>query len=405
MKILYVVHQFFPYHHTGTERLTLQLAKQMQKMGNYVTVLTYEPNKSNEGFVSLDKYIMKKEYQFETIPVIALKAQHSLQDRDFHIFEDQISKHIPEILNKFDIVHFTHPMRLGATIKVCKELKVPTVLTLTDNWLLCPHGLLTKNLELCDGPEEGKKCMHVCKYDKKILSRYQDAKSFFDSVDMIFAGCEFLKESFGLNHWNKKINLNTFSMDYSYVKPKEEIQDRIITFGFIGSLIWQKGVHILIDAFKKIPEENVRLKIYGKGVEGDMTENNLVSLASNDKRIEFCGTFEYEELPNIINKLSIVVIPSTYKEIYPLVMQIARAYKKPIIASKIGGMPEVIENGVNGYLFDIGNSDQLASIMDSILKNPEILSQLKKGITLPPGIEEEAFNYAQAYEQLLKNKN
>ena len=68
MKILYILHQFFPLHHTGTERLTLDIAKQIQRMGNYVSVLTYEPssipkklesNNSqnfNDDFVKLAKW-------------------------------------------------------------------------------------------------------------------------------------------------------------------------------------------------------------------------------------------------------------------------------------------------------------------------------------------------------------
>jgi|SRR5579872_937629 len=397
MKILYVVHQFFPEHHTGTERLTLQIAKQIQKMGNFVTVLTYEPNKIIKGFIPLDEHVMKKEYQFETIPVIAFKINEI--NTDFNIFNDKIIKYLPDIIKKFDIVHFTHPMRLGSVLKVCKEIGTPTVLTLTDNWLLCPTGLLTKNLGLCDGPDEGRKCMLICNYDDKILSRYKDAKYFFDNIDMTFAGCEFLRESFAINEWKNQIELNTFSMDYSYVKPQGEKQE--LVFGFIGSLIWQKGVHVLIRAFKKISRDDIKLKIYGTGVAGDGTTQRLYALAKGDKRIEFCGTFDYDDLTDVMKEISVLVIPSTYKEIYPLVMQIARAYKKPIIASKVGGMPEVIEHGVNGFLFEMGNSDELSKIIDIIVKDPKLIEKLKEKITFPPSVEEEVFKYMNGYENLL----
>jgi len=65
MKILYVVHQFFPFFHTGSERLTFDTAKQMQKMGHSVTILTYEPNHEIENppdeflkFVNLDYLVI-----------------------------------------------------------------------------------------------------------------------------------------------------------------------------------------------------------------------------------------------------------------------------------------------------------------------------------------------------------
>jgi len=94
MNILYILHQFFPMHYTGTERHTLDMAKQMQRMGHYVTVLTYEPssprkkesfskiwyteevNKVEDGFEKVDDYIKKKEYQIETIPLIPDKSSN-----------------------------------------------------------------------------------------------------------------------------------------------------------------------------------------------------------------------------------------------------------------------------------------------------------------------------------------
>lgn len=403
MKILYVLHQFFPLHHTGTERLTLQLAKQIQRLGNFVSVLTYEPNNQNiEGFVPLDNDILKKEYHFESMPITTFKHVHPNLGIDY-VFDPLIERHLSSIIKQFDLVHFTHIQRLGSVLKICKDLKIPTALTLTDNWLLCPTGLLTTEHNLCDGPDEGKKCMNVCRYSEKFLQRYQDARYFFDNVDRIFSGSEFVRSTFKENGWNRKIELNTFSVDYSYVKPIGESKE--IVFGFIGSLVWHKGLHVLIQALDQIKNPKIRLKVYGKGSEGDPYEAQVLELVKKDHRIEFCGTFEYKDLPKIMKDLSVVIIPSTYKEIYPLVMQLSLAYKKPVIASKIGGMPEVIQDGVNGYLFEIGNVDQLADIISMISQNPDLITKIKDNIVSPPRIEEEAFVYENVYKKLVNSKS
>jgi glycosyltransferase involved in cell wall biosynthesis len=399
MKILYVLHQFFPHHYTGTERLTLQIAKQMQRMGNFVTVLTCEPNEiENDDFKPLDKYILKKEYQFESIPVIAFRDLEN--DAHFDIFPPIIEKYLTEIIKKFDVVHFTHPMRLGSVLKVCKELGVPTVLTLTDNWLLCPQGLITKNFQLCDGPDEGRKCMSDCKYDKKILSRFKDAKFFIEQVDVVFSGCEFVRQTFKENGLNRKTELNTFSVDYSFVKHQEDGPE--VIFGFIGTLAWHKGLHVLMDAFKKVKNENIKLKIYGSGDESSEYVNYLFNLAKTDSRIEFCGTFDYKDLPRVMKDISVIVIPSVYKEIYPLVMQMGLAYKKPIIATKIGGLPEVIINEVNGYLFELEDVEKLAELISMVSDNPQLIAKLKQNIINPPRIEEEAFVYENTYKKLIE---
>jgi glycosyltransferase involved in cell wall biosynthesis len=403
MKILYVLHQFFPFHHTGTERLTLQLAKQIQRLGNFVSVLTYEPNNLNiEGFEQLDNNVKKREYQFETIPVRSFKHVESNSGMDY-VFDPSVERHLTSIVKQFDLVHFTHTQRLGSVLKICKDLKIPTILTLTDNWLLCPTGLLTTEHDLCDGPDEGKKCMSVCRYSEKFLQRYNDAKYFFDNVDRIFSGSEFVRSTFQENGWKRNIELNTFSVDYSYVKPVDENHE--LVFGFIGSLVWHKGLHVLIQALNQIKDPKIKVKVYGKGAEGDPYATKVLELVKKDHRIEFCGTFEYKDLPQIMKDLSVIVIPSTYKEIYPLVMQLSLAYKKPVIATKIGGMPEVIQDGVNGYLFEIGNVDQLSSIISKISQNPSLVSKIKDNIVSPPRIEEEAFMYENTYRKLINSKS
>jgi glycosyltransferase involved in cell wall biosynthesis len=368
-------------------------------MGNFVSILTYEPNKSNEGFQILDENILKKEYQIESIPVISFKSVNFRLG--LYIFDPLIEKYLLDIIKKFDVVHFTHPMRFASVIKVCKDLQIPTVLTLTDNWLLCPQGLLTKDLQLCDGPEEGRKCMITCKYDEQILHRFENAKFFFENIDKIFTGSEFVKQTFMENGWKKKIELNTFSTDYSFVNPRTEPFN--IVFGFIGTLIWHKGLHVLIDAFKKVDDKKIKLKIYGSGPEGDPYPEHVMNLAKEDKRIEFCGTFEYEDLPEVMKEISIIIIPSTYKEIYPLVMQMSLAYKKPVISSNIGGMGEVIKDGINGYLFEISNVNQLSDIISMISNNPSIISSLRQNIEYPPRVEEEAFVYERTYKMLMQN--
>lgn len=415
MKVLFIVHQFFPLHYTGTERLTLDLAKQIQRMGNYVTVLTYEPsaplkNKSKmliepdlsakDGFVKIDNILKKKEYQIETIPVIAFKYIH--HKLGFQIFEPKLKKPLSEIIKNFDVVHFTHPMWFSSALEVCKELGKPTILTLTDNWLLCPRGLVTSKNDICDGPEEGKKCIETCHYGDEVITRFEEAKLFFENVDHIVAGSNFVRRTLRENNWNREIELIPFSIDHSHVKtvgdPKE------IIFCFMGTFIWHKGIHVLIKAFKMIKNDKLKLKIFGRGDERDPYVKDILNLGKDDKRIEFCGTFDYSELPKIMQEISIIVIPSSYKENFPLVMQNSLAYRKPVIASNLGGMPEVIKDGVNGFLFEQENTEQLARIIHKISQNPEIIKKLKEGIVSPPRIEAEALQYENIYRNLLTNQ-
>jgi len=407
MKILYVVHQFFPLFHTGSERLTLDTAKQMQRMGNFVSVLTYAPNpplektqnqstKADEGFEQLNKFLMKKEYQFGTIPVIAIKyTKHTL---GFGIFDPNMEKQMSEIVKKFDLIHFTHPMFFCSALKACKKLGIPTVLTISDTWLLSPRSLVTSNFQLCDGPDEGRKCMRDCHYGEEILTRYQDAKYFFENVDRVFASSKFGRQTFFENGWRRKMEVIPYCPDYSKVKPQGEPKDFVI--GFMGSLIWHKGSDILIKAFKKIQNQKIKLKLYGRGDERDPYLKDIKELAKNDNRIEFCGTFDHKDMPSIMKEVSVIAVPSSYKDNFPLTVQEGLAFGKPIIGSKNGGIPESVKDGVNGFLFEPGNVDQLAKIIYRISQNPAIIEVLKKGIRSPPRIESEALRYENVYREL-----
>jgi len=421
MNILYILHQFFPIHYTGTERHTLDIAKQMQRMGNYAAVLTYEPsfprrdasfsknwftedaNNLEDGFENVDDFIKKREYQIETIPVVALKYHKNRIS--FEIFEPALEKYLEGLLSNFDVVHFTHPARLASALKVCKKLKIPTILTLTDNWLLCDKNLVTIDKNLCSGPQEGKECIRVCNYGQEVVSRYNEAKFFFDNVDRVFSGTKFVMQTFWENGWKKKIELNNFAVDYSSVEIKDAHDDELV-FAFIGSLMWHKGLHVLIEAFKKVKSKKIKLKIYGNADTNNEYAMQTVDLvggvridgiSNNDERIEFCGTFDYEDFSKIMQNVSVIVIPSVYKEIYPLVMQTALAFKKPVIASDIGGIPEVILNEINGFLFPVGDENELAKIIQMISDNPKILDKLKQNISPPKRIEEECATYDNAY--------
>jgi glycosyltransferase involved in cell wall biosynthesis len=79
---------------------------------------------------------------------------------------------------------------------------------------------------------------------------------------------------------------------------------------------------------------------------------------------------------------------------------IGLAYRVPVIGSRIGGIPEIIDHGVNGLLFQPGNSDELASVIEGVAKEPEIIQRLAENIVTPRRTEEEALDYENIYMKL-----
>lgn len=400
MKPLYLVHQFFPKHYTGTERLTLDLSLQMQRMGHSPTVVTYEPDPGMEGFEKLTDKILVKSYSYGTIPVLALK--HSSPVDVSSVFHRTIEEAFQKLRLDYDLVHMCHPMWLSSIATASKDLGIPLVMTLTDSWLLCPRALLDSGFKLCNGPEAGEKCIRVCRL--RLKSRYEEAMTLFYKADEITAASIFLANLFRSNGWKRKVRIIPHSIDYRYVKSTNiSSQDRIV-LGFIGSIAWHKGVHVLVKAIRDLPCKNIALKIYGSP--GDQSDyfRAVVDLAGKDERIQFLDSFEISMLPEIMRDKSAMVIPSTYYENYPLVMLISMAYKVPAIVSNIGGMPELIRDGFNGFLFEMGDYIELANIMERIVREPTVLNELKANIVTPRRTEEEALDYENIYRRLVDGR-
>src|SRR4030095_4438259 len=151
MRVLYACHQFFPEYYTGTERYTLDLAKQMQRMGHKVSVLTYA-TKVAGAQQSTGGPVSRRMYEHEGIPVTAL--QHVDFDRrgglpsiSFEIEDPLIFQEIKRFLGEqsFDLLHCIHPMRLGRGIRAAKESGLKVGLHLLDYWMICPRVTLQRS--------------------------------------------------------------------------------------------------------------------------------------------------------------------------------------------------------------------------------------------------------------------
>ncbi|RJS86010.1 glycosyltransferase [Methanophagales archaeon] len=410
MKILYVIHEFFPEFYTGTARVGLNLAKQMQKMGHQVKVLTYEPTET-KGMFSIGGLLYKK-YEYDSIQVISLRHKNLNPQVNFNIFCYDVEKEIRELidiegLNDIDIAHIIHPLRMGIVAKIVKEKNIPIIMTLTDYWTICPRvQLLKPNYSICNGPNEGEKCSAVCGYAKQEMkNRLKDAISLFDLADIITVPSRIVKHIFNINGFNgEKIQVVNHGLDYKYfnkLNNKTYSENDTITFGYIGPVLKHKGVHLLVEAFKKVNLSNIRLKTYGSPLHEKNYYDYLKELSTGDDRIALMGEFGYDKLSYILADIDIAVFPSICYESYCLALTECLAHKVPVIASNtVGSAFEFIKND-SGLIFNSGNIDELAQLIEKIGSKPSMINSLKDKIISPPRIEEEAMYYEIIYKKCL----
>jgi glycosyltransferase involved in cell wall biosynthesis len=137
-------------------------------------------------------------------------------------------------------------------------------------------------------------------------------------------------------------------------------------FLYLGRLSSEKGILTLINAFMKLDKPEARLVVVGDGP----VRKDLEKQASQDPRISFSGYLSGETLSQATKNGLAVVIPSEWYENAPISILESFAHAKPVIGSRIGGIPEMIDDGVNGYLFEPGNVEALKEKLECVLNLP-----------------------------------
>ena len=350
-------------------------------------------------------------FHHEAIPVTAIRHKRipgdlntSLSDHDMRRVAKEVIRHADP-----DIIHVGHAMRVHEFVDAAIQLGVPYVVTLTDFFFLCPKFvLLTTAGHLCAGPEAGTACAQYCPElpSSFVASRLSAAKRLLDHAAAVFSPSQFVRQVFakefhglgievlghGLNQGNLRLNQRRYGTG-----------DKI-TFCYAGSLNHHKGVHLLLEAFKRLESTSAELLLYGSGTDR-IYRRQIEAQAAADQRVRFMGTFAEVEVGDILRRVDVLVLPSLWYENHPLILVEALACNVPVVTADAGGMAERIENGYNGYTFRLGDGADLQRVMESIVDNPSVLNELKRNIkqSLVPTVEQEGYVYERAYRRYARH--
>ncbi len=133
-------------------------------------------------------------------------------------------------------------------------------------------------------------------------------------------------------------------------RPAQRPRGPGLRFGYIGSLLRNKGVDFIVQAFRRLDAPGTELWLHGFELPGAPFAKWLHELANGDSRIHFAGPYTPPELPAILNRMDVLLIPSRWHETFSIVTREALLAGLPVIASRMGGIPDAIEDGVNGVL-------------------------------------------------------
>jgi glycosyltransferase involved in cell wall biosynthesis len=353
MKVL-LVHDYFD-ETGGAERIVIATKKILEENGH--TVLLYAPV-SPGSFVSA---------------VFSLRHFFSLL-REIRGFK-------PDIMHVHSIYRNVSPSVLLAA----KRMKVPIVMTLHDFQIVCPKtSLVGKNLQDCETGFDYQ-CFYSNCYPRKPLNRtYQGLKAIKLSLHRSIIRRtvrHFFSPSVCLLDWARKnLGVDNVSLLPNFTAsehrplPKPPQKNTLL---FVGKLTEQKGVDVLINAVVRVRAiiPGVRLKIVGDGPEEQKLKQLAASLQVSEL-ITFTGNLSNAQVMKEIDDALCVVVPSKYVENCSLVGIEALSRGKIIIASNIGGLPDLVDDNVSGFLVRPNDPDDLSGKIIHVMQNYSLLPEM-----------------------------
>lgn len=444
MKILQIAHSFLPYTMAGTEVYLYKLSKELAKRHKVSVFFRINDTKKQEHSLIYQR--------FEDLETYAINRTFRTCNSFNGIYNDNaIDAKFTELLDRIqpDVVHIHHLLFLSCgMVGEIKKRSIPIVYTLHDYWLICHRGQLIKDdLTICKGDSiaECKNCLkyllsirkhsmylyrilkrRIPPFSLELLKRLHlalarpkpssELKKWKDDlgeacskIDLFIAPSRFIRNRF-INRGFSEDTILYFplgfdSQNFAFI-PKTK--SKLLRFGFMGTLLPVKGVGFLISTFKKIKNRNIKLSIYGKlfpftGFES--YPNLLKKMVKSDNRIELMGGYDNKDIGQILANIDVLIVPSLWLENAPLVIQEAFLAKTPVIASRIGGIPELVNDGINGLLFNPGDADDLQEKTQSIINNPGIIEKFKEHMPKVKSMEDNTKEIEEIYTNLVFKKN
>ena len=414
MRILLVNYRYFISG--GPEKYMFNIKKMLEDNGHEVIPFSIHSNKNVETEYS--KYFVepiggRDATYFDEVKKTP-KSIVQLLSRS--IYSIEVERAIKKIIKntKPDLVYVIHFVnKLSPSVLVgAKKMKIPVVMRLSDYFLLCPRFDFLSNQKVCeDCLTHGyrscikKKCVKnslVTSIIRVFSMKFHKFMNVYKNVDVFITPSQYLKNKL-LNNGFEKHNIKCIPTFTQLQNNNEQI---IGDYGlYFGRIAEEKGVETVIKAYEKLPEYNLKIM-------GDDTTEEAIKLKKyiEEKEImnvEFLGFKKGEELEEVIKKSRFTMIPSIWYDNLPNTALESFKYKKPVIASNIGSLPELVIDNENGFLFEPKNYEELANIVkkfddDEIVKKMGEKSwELLNTKFLPEKHYEELLN---VFENLIKKR-
>jgi glycosyltransferase involved in cell wall biosynthesis len=440
VKIIQVPFCFHPDPIGGTEIYVEALSDHLQSQG--IDIIIASPSAINQTY----QHRQLQVHRFAISPQISdLRYLYGKGD-------PQASLEFSRILDleKPDLVHL-HAFTAGVSIRLveaAKQRQIPVIFTYHTPTVSCQRGTLLQNgTKICNG----KLNVHTCTrctlqglgldYLQSYLIgslppivgkglealqlqsgvwtalRMSDLVScqqtafhqLMTEVDQIIAVCNWVKDLLLLNQVaSAKISMIRQGLchDSNVHRSTSLAPTDTLKIVFLGRIDRTKGLHVLIMALATMKNLSVTLDVYGimQPSSTDSYQDELSNLAKQDSRITFKQAIPSTQVIFTISQYDLLAVPSQWLETGPLVVLEAFAAGIPVIGSRLGGIAELIEDGVNGVLVEPSSIQDWANTITKLCLDRSQLEKLRAGIFPPPDMHAVAIQMISIYHRAIKTQ-
>ena len=455
MRVLIVSHGFPPHAQGGAEIYAHEHALAFARAGDKVLVLTRESNPARE------EYGVREERRHGlTIAWVNNTFSRTASFADSYRNEG-IRRVTASIIEGFapDVAHVHHLTCLSTEIvRDLAAIGIPVFFTLHDYWLICHRGqLLDRRLNVCSGPEASGcgACLGPAagagagvysarsalttiervlpsaltrplraagafvagippsrfapwRADKagegrereESVARMTHMREVAAHVTHFFAPSRFMRDrfiAFGIDP--ARITVSEYGRPVSSFARQPAAARPPLRLGFLGSLMVSKAPHLLLEAAAALPPGSVSIELFGEPVDyhGDTSYRDRLAPLLSQPHVHVRGRIAHDDVARALSSLDVLVVPSIWPENSPLVIREAFLAGVPVVASRIGGIPETVTDGVNGLLFNPGDAPDLSRTLQRLVSSPTLLETLGRGIPPVRTLEDDVAAMRQAY--------
>jgi glycosyltransferase involved in cell wall biosynthesis len=450
MRVLHAIHDFLPRHHAGSELYAFHLCR-AQAARHEVAVLCaeYDPSRSHGE-------IAQREYE-------GLRVFELVNNWAFERFEDSyrsplVTRQMETVLDEFrpEILHVHNLLNLSLELPaLARRRGIPVVATLHDHTLSCPSGgqrVHTAEAHVCveidfercsrcfaqspfaaqmavgrrtaQAPMPqfalraarafrgrfpgaaaalaGRVARTSAPQPAEIERRLASALRVAESVDLFVAPSQALADEHRrLGFPAAKLRVSDYgfpALAGAGVRVARDPQAPLV-IGFVGTLVWHKGVHILLEAAARLPRDHFEIHVFGSL---DTFPDYVASLRrlAHGLPVRLRGGFEARDAARVYAELDLLVVPSLWPENSPLVIHEAFQAGVPVVGARVGGIPALLDEGRAGLLYDAFSPADLARALTSLLESRERLIELAARIPAVKPIAQDAAEWDAIYTQL-----